>query len=129
MNKNKERFLTKIGAWKDVPSGIPRKYVPELISQIKLLLHASRDCLRNRGKDATKIRFEAFDCYYAEAFGILRSLTIFGYAEFGYANIPGGLCHWFDSLANEVLEEEGFGKNNQCDYCYKHFGKDSVRIR
>ncbi len=50
---------------------------------IKGLLHSSRDCLRNQDKDTSKITFFCRNDYYAEAFGIMRCLQIFGYGYFG----------------------------------------------
>jgi hypothetical protein len=48
--------------------------------EIKAILHACRDCLRNQGRlDTSKVSFSANDGYYGEAFGIMRGLQILGY--------------------------------------------------
>ena len=93
--------------------------------EIKALLHASRDCLRNRGVDTNKISFSCNDGYHGEAFGIMRTLSIQGYGYFGSNNLDGNkeeglqpeqnLKWWFDQLQGEVLEEENFGKGGRCE--------------
>ena len=103
--------------------------------EIKMLLHASRDCLRNIQKNTLKIRFTANDGYYGEAFGILRTLVILKYGYFGSSNLDAvverkgeepwqNLKWWFCQLENEVLEEEGFYTDNVCQYCLERYGKD-----
>lgn len=107
------------------------KQESELVAEIKMMLHASRDCLRNQGCDTTKVRFDAADGYYGEAFGIARALHVLGYGTYLLANnIPAekyNLKWWFDQICDEVLQEEGWDGNNQCDYCYEKYLKDSVR--
>lgn len=97
--------------------------------EIKMLLHAHRDCLRNQGKDTLNISFNCNDGYYGEAFGILRTLAIMGYGSFGAVNREDTLNYWFSKLQTEVLEEEGFNTNHQCEHCYEKYGKDDVRNR
>lgn len=113
-----------------------RKEEKKIIQEIKLALHASRDCLRNKGKDTSVIGFDKSDVYYGEAFGILRSLKALGYGDFGPGNIRNerirhwNLTEWIWHIEQEVLEEENFirhGKGtNECDFCVSHFGKDGA---
>ena len=94
-----------------------------LEDEIKLMLHASRDCLRNQGVDTTKVTFSVQDAYYGEAFGIVRGLVAVGYGVFDADNIPGpngqrNLKHWFSTLCDEVLHEEGYHDGtHHCEYC------------
>jgi len=115
---------------------IPPRLVKKVETEVKMLLHASRDCLRNRGDDTTKITFRVQDGYYAEAFGVMRGLSIAGY---GY--MTGGkhsrfrrqpehaLRKWFDRLTEQVLEDENYGGSNECDFCVEHYGKDGAGRR
>ena len=102
-------------------------------AEVKLMLHASRDCLRNQGKDTTKIRFDCRDGYYGEALGVLRGLKVLGYGDFGSDNVPNSihpiwnLKWWFCQLEDRTLKEENYGSNNECDHCLYTFGKDAVR--
>ena len=100
-------------------------------AEIRMMLHAHRDCLRNRKQDTTEIRFDCMDGYYGEAFGIMRALVVMGYGFFGANNLPtpGNMKYWFDQLLDQVLTEENFGESNHCDYCLREFGKDGVRSR
>lgn len=91
-----------------------------------MLLHASRDSLRNQFYDTAKHRFLVNDYYYCEAFGILRAMKAMGYATSGPDNEPGTYQEWLERLKREVLEEEGYGGNNQCDYCLEMHGKDGA---
>jgi len=105
-------------------------------TDVKMLLHASRDCLRNRGENTLRISFSANDSYYGEAFGMLRALVSMGYGYFGSSNLDAiterrgndprqNLKYWFDTvLTREVLEEEGFHGNHRCEYCLDRWGKD-----
>ncbi len=100
--------------------------------EVKMMLHAHRDCLRNRGRDTTKISFDINDGYYGEAFGIMRALAVLGYGNtFGAINVdkPGNLKFWFTKLCDQVLAEENFGGNNECDHCLERYRKDGVRTR
>lgn len=98
---------------------------------IKSLLHASRDCYRNQGLDTTKMTFDCRDGYYSETFGMLRTLDLLGYGTINQAiNTPQNqtnLRWWLSELEKEVLNEEGYGSNNQCDHCFNKWRKDSVR--
>ncbi len=98
-------------------------------SEIKMLLHASRDAYRNRGQDASKFQFDVNDAYYSECYGILRTLKILGYGRFDTVNMPeeiNNLSWWFDQLKKKVLREENFGGNGECDYCLRKFLKDDA---
>ena len=112
--------------------------------EIKMLLHASRDCLRNQEIDTTKVTFSVRDEYYAEAFGVMRGLQLLAYGKLGSDNLDGiqdsytkystlqpehNLKWWFSQIQDEVLVEEGFEKDNQCSWCYEKYFKDSVRKR
>jgi hypothetical protein len=110
---------------------LSRKKFNAIKAEVKMMLHASRDCLRNQGVDTTKVRFDCRDGYYGEAFGIFRALAILGYGSITQAcNTPpvesnfNRLMHEWEE---EVLKEEGYDGNNQCDYCLNRYGKDSVR--
>lgn len=101
-----------------------------IVKDVKMLLHASRDCLRNQGVDTTKVRFDYFDSYYSEAFGVFRCLGNLNYGTIYRAdNFPSEKTNfkwWLDQLRNEVLQEENFKTTHECDYCLKHFGKDGA---
>jgi hypothetical protein len=116
-----------------------RKYKPldgkieRKVSQaVRRLLHESRDCLRNTNRDTTKITFDVTDGYYAEAFGVMRGLSLMGHGDFGPDNYPHkvydkwNLKWWFAQIAEKVLKEENFGGNNHCDYCVQKYGKDGA---
>lgn len=98
-------------------------------SEVKMLLHAHRDCLRNQGVDTTKISFDVRDGYYGEAFGVIRALVVLGFEKFGASNIPGNANSWMHQLEQEVLAEEGFRGNGRCEYCLKKYGKDDKSVR
>ncbi len=85
--------------------------------------------MRNQGKDTTKLTFDVNDGYRGEAFGIMRTLVLFGYMEYGADNVVGGAKHWFSLLEHEVLDEEGFMGSNKCDYCYERYHHDGARPR
>jgi hypothetical protein len=108
----------------------------KVVKEIKMILHAGRDCLRNQGKDTRIIQFSVFDPYYCEAFGILRGLVLFGYGYFGSDNLSAveerkstnpkhNVKWWFGKIKDEVLEEEGYGTDNVCEHCTKLYYKDS----
>lgn len=113
----------------------PIKLTPERIqlieAEVKIMLHASRDCLRDkydpndkRSRDPRKVTFSVNCGYYGEAFGIMRAVRLFFGMDFGAVNVPGNLNSWFHRLQDEVLAEEGFGKDGKCAYCMKHYHKD-----
>lgn len=92
-------------------------------AEIKHMLHASRDALRNRGVDTGHVRFDVNDAYYGEAHGILRAIRLLC----GPSDDDRG---WLGRLEREVLSEEHFGGNDQCDFCLEHFGRDGAgRVR
>lgn len=108
---------------------LPPHIKTDIEAEVKLLLHAQRDCHRNRGKDATKIPyFTPHDEYYCDCIGIMRCLRILGYGEFGAVNAepsePPELSAWLRRLEDEVMEEEGFQTDNRCEWCLKRYGKD-----
>ena len=109
--------------------------------EIKFMLHAHRDTLRNLPEKYGDSKKKSFNCnegFYGEAFGIMRGLEVLGYGYFGSNNLDAikegssecpshNLKWWFDEIQNEVLEEEGFNGNNKCDYCHAVYGKDATR--
>jgi hypothetical protein len=117
------------------------KQIKDVETEIKMLLHASRDCLRNLGKDTKVISFSVHDAYFAEAFGIMRGLVILRYGYFGSSNLNGieergygeteihNVQWWFSQLEKRVLDEEGFGDDNKCEHCMKKYHKDASTAR
>lgn len=115
------------------------KYLPitnamrvKVSAEIKMLLHASRDCMRNQKRDTTQTSYVVSDGYFGEAFGVMRGLSLLGYGTInGPVNIdsPGNLRYWFSNLEQEVLSEENFGGSNECDHCLEKYRKDAVRKR
>ncbi len=103
--------------------------------EVRMLLHAGRDCMRNQQRDTTKCGFDVNNPYYAEAFGIMRALSLLNYGTLGSSNVPDptyprwNLRWWLEEIAQAVLKEEGFEGNNKCDYCFLTYGKDAVRRR
>lgn len=120
------------------PPGVKEK----LEAEIKMMLHASRDCLRTKyhsaldrgftgsqpqsAYDPKKVRFVASDGYYGEAFGIVRACHVLGWGEYGAVNVEGTLQFWFQRLEDDVLHEENFGGSGECDICLKRYGKDDA---
>lgn len=107
-------------------------------AEVKMMLHAHRDCLRNRflhngaKHDPKHIRFVIDDGYFGEAFGIMRTLQVLNYGFFGAVNTPTeftNLRWWFAQLEQEVLREENFGGSGECDWCLNHYGKDDAGRR
>lgn len=104
----------------------------KVYDMVKVMLHASRDCMRNQGRDTTKQTWNVNDGYYGEAFGILRGLELLGYGYLGDCIRPDpnikiwNLKWWFRQLEDEVLKEEHFDGNNQCDFCLTRYGKDGA---
>jgi hypothetical protein len=115
-----------------------RPITPQMLDcvagQVKALLHAERDCLRNQRKDTANIRFDCTSGYHGEAFGIMRALEIQGFGKFDSSNLDGihhghgqpeqNLRWWFSQLEDEVLAEEGFRASGHCAYCFERWGKD-----
>ena len=108
-------------------------------SEIKLMLHASRDCMRNRFtgnrsrlRDPRRVRFDVNDGYYGEAFGILRGLALLGFGDIhGAVNTPQQRLNfrwWLKELESEVLAEENFGGSGVCEFCKAKWGKDDSTL-
>lgn len=104
----------------------------QLIEEVKGLLHSSRDCLRNKKIDTSVITFDCRDDYYAEAWGMLKTLRIFFPKKYKiwpstYDNKDVViLTRFFSSLKEEVLKEENFGGSNECNICVEKWGKDGA---
>lgn len=111
----------------------------EIGAEIKMMLHCSRDTLRNQGVDTTKVPWDVTEGFYGEAFGVMRGLEVLNYGYFGPDNLSAteddasdpeprhNLKWWFSQLSNEVLQEEGWKGDNQCDWCLEKYGKDAMR--
>jgi len=106
----------------------PEDLKAQVAAEIKSLLHAHRDCLRNIGVDTTRVRFDVRDGYYGEAFGMLRTMRLMGFGDWGPSNVPGNLKHWLAELEKEVLEEENFGGSGVCEWCREKWGKDDAML-
>lgn len=147
----KECKLSSFKKWADHILVFPFKKMSTQVldsfkKEVKNMLHANRDCLRNQGKDTRKIRFDVREGYYGEAFGMMRTLNILGYGYFGSTNLnaveehtkahgvkptnvpvdklipENNLVWWLDQIANEVLEEEGyFDQSYHCPVCEKKY--------
>jgi hypothetical protein len=117
----------------------------KLKAEIKMMLHAHRDCLRNRWQgnqmalecgrtpshkeyDPRKVRFDISDGYYGEAFGVLRAIAVLGYGAFGPVNHNHNLNALMYELEKEVLEEEGFDTDHTCTYCMERYRKDDSTL-
>jgi hypothetical protein len=133
LKTNPEYHSLNTGKIKEIPLTLKLK----IEGEVKALLHAHRDTLRNR-RDTRETRFDCSDGYYGEAFGIMRGLAIMGYGFFGSVNLDGvadsydglasqkehNLRWWFSQLEEEVLEEEGFYTDGRCEYCLENYKKD-----
>lgn len=110
--------------------------------EVKMMLHAHRDFLRNVYKPGEKgsynpseVRFSISDGYYGEAFGVLRALHVLGFGFYGASNDKVdherglNLKAWMSQLENEVLEEENFNGSNACDHCLARYGRDGAGRR
>lgn len=101
--------------------------------EIRMLLHAGRDCMRNQKKHDTKlIRFDVNNPYFGEAFGIMRALALmnFGTLDYGHHEHPKqNLKSWFEQIEQAVLDEEHFDGDHHCDYCLARYGKDDARTK
>lgn len=108
----------------------------KIVTEVAMMLHASRDCLRNLGDDTSKITFDARDVYYSEAFGVMRGVVALGYGYFGpdcdgndeIMNPLRGINvkKWFSQIRDKVLREENYGGTNECDLCVSKYGKDGA---
>jgi hypothetical protein len=103
-------------------------------SEVKMMLHAARDCMRNQGKyDTKEVTFDVTDGYYGEAFGVMRGLQVLGYGEFQSSNIPHPISRrwnlrwWFAQLEQAVLDEENFKTTHECAHCFDKWGHDDAR--
>lgn len=88
--------------------------------------------MRNQGRDTKLLTFDVNNPYYAEAFGIMRALSLMGFGSITAStphpdNPKWSLRWWLTEIEQAVLREEGFGDNNECDYCFKRYGKDTTR--
>jgi hypothetical protein len=73
----------------------------DIEAEVKMMLHAHRDTLRNLyrpknfdgtvnekcGYNPKKVSFSCNEGYYGEAFGIMRGLQVMGYGYFGPDNL------------------------------------------
>lgn len=123
---------------------IPDQLISDVEGEIKAILHACRDCLRNQDKDTIRISWEVNNGYYGEAFGIMRALHMLGYGYYGAGNLTAkeedppqiynitqneqNLNWWRHRLEQEVLDEEGFDGDHRCEYCLKKYKKDDKFI-
>jgi hypothetical protein len=127
----RKRKITSLPMQKRIKNLLFEEVLDKFEVDIRFLLHAARDCYRNRGLDTTRFTWNSSEDngYEAEAFGMLRSLE-----TLGVGTLSGGssdtnainLSQWFEKKKKEVLEEENFGGDNTCDLCLKHFGKDGA---
>jgi hypothetical protein len=106
---------------------------------VRQALHASRNHTRDLRMDTTKIAFNIHDAYYGEAWGILRALVSLRYGVLQPTQrvhtLEGGrypastsrdLNVWFHEIEQQVLADEHFGGNNECDYCMDRYGRDGA---
>lgn len=110
--------------------GSPPPLTPEqrkaLEDEIAMMLHAHRDCLRNRGIDTSTTTFDARDGYYGEAFGVMRALVVLGYLKFDSVTEDESVNEWRSRVEQRVLDEENYGGSNECDHCVARYGKDGA---
>lgn len=113
--------------------GLPSDLRAKFEREAKMLLHAHRDCMRNLGEDTTVRKFcveHRCSTYAFEFTGMMRTLRVFGFGNFGAVNDDNDDDRWpRKRLEDEVLKEENFGGSNECDYCVEHFGKDGAGRR
>jgi len=111
---------------------IPKELKEKLEVEIKRILHAQRDCMRNRQENTTVYKWccstqHACGTYYAETFGILRALQVMEMGTISKSiHHSDDLSTWREGLMDEVLKEENFGGSNECDYCLTTWGKDGA---
>jgi hypothetical protein len=123
---------------------MPTALMVKVINEVTMLLHASRDGMRNKKLDTTKISFHIANDggYSAEAFGVMRGLVLMGYGYFGSVNMNGleernggvqqesNFKWWFAQLEQAVLQEEGFySKTHRCEHCINKYRKDDTRVK
>jgi len=78
-------------------------------TQVKSLLTSSRKYMKY---PPDKITYDVNHGDYAEAFGVMRGLSIMGYGDINFAvNTPedqSNLRWWFNQMEREVLSETGY---------------------
>jgi len=111
---------------------LDKQQIQAIEAEVKMMLHASRDTMRNRGADTTKYRFDCRCGFYGEAFGILRGLAALGFGRLDQANNrPEGrenLKWWMSELEDQVLKEENYEGTGVCEHCRKRYGKDDATM-
>ena len=141
--EDKRRKNSKVRRLKKISTSLRN----DVEGEIKAILHACRDCLRNQKKlDTSKVSFSANDGYYGEAFGVMRGLQILGYGYFGSSNLDAvveakshhldinvtspeqNLKWWLSNIEHEVLEEENFKGDQHCDHCMEKYKKDTRSV-
>ena len=129
-----KRWLLRHGGKRyiDKKTGLTKQQIQTVEAEVKMLLHAARDAMRNRGIDTTQTAFVANEGFYGEAFGIMRGLQAIGFGDLdGSINTPQkreNLRWWFADLESQVLEEEHFGGSGKCQYCFHRYGKDDASV-
>lgn len=123
---------------------MPTALMVKVIKEVMMLLHASRDGMRNKKLDTLNISYHIANDggYSAEAFGVMRCLVLQGYGYFGSVNMNGleernggvqqesNLKWWFSQLEHAVLGEEGFyNKTHRCEHCINKYHKDDSRVK
>jgi len=105
------------------PLGLSLEQRKSVEDEVAMMLHAHRECLRNRHGVAytSTVRFDLRDSYWGQAFG-----TLLGCMKFGAINIPGTADHVMAEIEARVLREENFGGSNECDHCLERYGKDGA---
>ena len=116
------------------------RLMKRIVDEVKMMLHASRDCMRNQGQNASKLTFSCKDAYYAETFGIMRGLALVKHGYLGSCNLDAvkegkstqpecNLRWWLQKIEEEVLEEEGYKADGRCPYCLNKYGKDTKSVQ
>lgn len=108
------------------PPGLSHEQRRAVEDEVAMMLHAHRDCLRNRGVDTSKTRFDTRCSYWGEAFGILRGLKVLGHGNWGPDAGLDNLQRLFGELQDRALREENYGGSNECDHCLERYGKDGA---
>lgn len=130
LKRNERKLALKRQVVKKIE--LTEQHIQAIEAEVKMMLHASRDAMRNRGEDTLKYRFDCRDGYYGEAFGIMRTLAVLGYGRIdGAVNTPEdrtNLKWWFGELEREVLKEENFEGSRKCAHCMERYGKDDSTV-
>ena len=101
------------------------RLMKRIVDEVKMMLHASRDCMRNQGQNASKLTFSCKDAYYAETFGIMRGLALVKHGYLGSCNLDAvkegkstqpecNLRWWLQKIEEEVIS------NNFDEFDEKH---------